>query len=270
MKLSFSTLGCPDWTWGEVVSAAKDWGFDGVEVRGLQSELCAPEIEEFSAGKIETTKAQLRSLGLAIPVLASGAVLAEKDKAQDSFIEACAYIELASKLGVAYVRVMGTGQPDITAGDFKLAAGLYGRLCEYGKKLGVTPLIETNGDLASSEAMRSFLNRACCGNCGVLWDVHHTVRFGTESPLETVAALGGLIKHVHLKDSMMSGYKTVYKMMGDGDVPVAEALKLLKALRYDGFASLEWVKRWNPDLQEEPGLVFAHYKSYMDAILRTL
>ena len=33
----------------------------------------------------------------------------------------------------------------------------------------------------------------------------------------------------------------------------------------DGFFSLEWVKRWNPDLQE-PGIVFAHYKNYMDSL----
>ena len=34
---------------------------------------------------------------------------------------------------------------------------------------------------------------------------------------------------------------------------------------FDGFFSLEWVKRWNPDLQE-PGIVFAHYKNYMDSL----
>ncbi len=57
-----------------------------------------------------------------------------------------------------------------------------------------------------------------------------------------------------------------YRMMGYGDIPIADTLIMLKALRYEGFISLEWVKRWNPDLQE-PGIVFAHYKSYMDTLL---
>ena len=34
--------------------------------------------------------------------------------------------------------------------------------------------------------MLAFLDRAGSDNCGVLWDVHHTVRFGSESPVETL------------------------------------------------------------------------------------
>ena len=107
---------------------------------------------------------------------------------------------------------MGTGEPHITVGDFTLGAGLYRQLCEYGAKRGVTPLIETNGDLSSSKAMLAFLDRAGSDNCGVLWDVHHTVRFGSESPVETFAALGTYVKHVHLKDSVMRGSRVEYRM----------------------------------------------------------
>lgn len=113
--------------------------------------------------------------------------------------------------------------------------------------------------------MLAFLDRAGSDNCGVLWDVHHTVRFGSESPVETFAALGTYVKHVHLKDSVMRGSRVEYRMMGYGDVPVADAVTLLDRAGFDGFFSLEWVKRWNPDLQE-PGIVFAHYKNYMDSL----
>ena len=113
--------------------------------------------------------------------------------------------------------------------------------------------------------MLAFLDRAGSDNCGVLWDVHHTVRFGSESPVETFAALGTYVKHVHLKDSVMRGSRVEYRMMGYGDVPVTDAVTLLDRADFDGFFSLEWVKRWNPDLQE-PGIVFAHYKNYMDSL----
>ena len=33
MKFSFSTLACPDYTWADIYSRAKDLGFDGIEVR---------------------------------------------------------------------------------------------------------------------------------------------------------------------------------------------------------------------------------------------
>ena len=39
MKFSFSTLACPDYTWADIYSMAKDLGFDGIEVRGLGNDI---------------------------------------------------------------------------------------------------------------------------------------------------------------------------------------------------------------------------------------
>lgn len=41
MKICFSTLGCPDWSWEEILAAAKDLGYDGIELRGLGNEIYA-------------------------------------------------------------------------------------------------------------------------------------------------------------------------------------------------------------------------------------
>lgn len=35
MKISFSTLGCPRWSWREILATACDLGYGGVEVRGV-------------------------------------------------------------------------------------------------------------------------------------------------------------------------------------------------------------------------------------------
>ena len=35
MKISFSTLACPDFSWTEIYSMAKDVGFNGIEIRGI-------------------------------------------------------------------------------------------------------------------------------------------------------------------------------------------------------------------------------------------
>jgi len=263
MKYAFSTLGCPGWSWKDVFSAAKDLGFAGVEIRGLGDIIYAPDIPEFLPRNIEDTKKSLERLSISIPVLTSGAVFAEAARAQASYLEAAAYVNLASRLGVPYIRVMGTGEPGITEGDFALGAKLYKHLCSYASEWGVTPLIETNGALSSSDKMLEFIDGN--PNCGVLWDVHHTVRFGNESPEETAGKLGEYIKHVHVKDSVSAGDKIEYRMMGYGDIPVKAALNALKSVRFDGFVSLEWVKRWNPDLQE-PGIVFAHYASYISSL----
>src|SRR5699024_11307256 len=50
---------------------------------------------------------------------------------------------------------------------------------------------------------------------GALWDVHHPYRFNDESIAQTIANLGGKIKYVHLKDSVIEKGKVSYRMMGD-------------------------------------------------------
>ncbi len=266
MKLSFSTLGCPSWSLKEAFSTAKDLGLDGVELRGISDKIYVPDFYAFSDENLETTKDTINKINIKIPVIDSGAVIADGKKAQASFVEACDYINLASKLGVKYVRIMGTGEPQETEGNFELAAKLFGLLCEYAKIYGVTPLIETNGKLAQSAEMLKLIEKADNDNCGVLWDVHHTVQFAKETPEQTVKALGSLIKHVHVKDSIVKDGNINYKMMGYGEIPVSDTIDALKSIDYDGFVSLEWVKRWKPDLQE-PGIVFAHFASYMKTLL---
>ena len=41
MKLAFSTLGCPEWTWTEIYPMAYDLGYSGIEIRGLGEEITA-------------------------------------------------------------------------------------------------------------------------------------------------------------------------------------------------------------------------------------
>ena len=44
MKLAFSTLGCPEWSWVDIQAMARDLGFDGIEIRGLGQEIQAAKV----------------------------------------------------------------------------------------------------------------------------------------------------------------------------------------------------------------------------------
>ena len=266
MKLSFSTLGCPRWSFDEMLAIAKDLKIDGIELRGLGNDMYAPAFPIFSAASIDATKEKLKGRGIVIPILTSGAYFADADTADNSVGEACAYIDLTEKLGVPYIRVMAEPTPEPSNGDLALAAKKYAQVCDYAKGSGVTPLIETNGKLASADAMLDFLKATNRENAAVLWDIHHTVRYFGEAPEVTAGKLGGLIKHVHIKDSTVKNDAVEYRAMGYGDIPAQDALKALADNGYEGFISLEWVKRWNPDL-EEPGLVFAIFCNYMNYLL---
>ena len=99
---------------------------------------------------------------------------------------------------------------------------------------------------------------------GVLWDVHHPYRYFSESPEKTIGYIGQSVKHVHLKDSLVTQGKVKYTMMSYGDVPVVECINDLLEIHYDGFFSLEWVKRWDLSL-EEAGIAFTQFASFMNA-----
>ncbi|MCX7772731.1 MAG: sugar phosphate isomerase/epimerase [Clostridia bacterium] len=270
MKLAFSTLGCPGWSWEEIYATAKDLGLHGIEIRGIESEIYAPHTKPFKPENINKTLENLKKLQLEIPMLTSAAYLFDEENQEAALNEAKAYVDLASKIGAPYIRVLGDkdGAPGQKV-NIELVKKLYTEICDYAKDKGVSPLIETNGVFADSKVMAAFIKDVNCPNAGILWDIHHPFRYFGETPETTLKYLDGHIKYLHIKDSVMKDGQVAYRMLGYGDVPVLDCLKQLKKNGYEGYVSLEWLKRWCPDLQE-PGVVFSHYISYMSYLLRQI
>ena len=263
MKLSFSTVGCPDWTFDEIYASAKDFGYDAIEIRGMGNELSATKLSIFSDLYIKSTMEKLRNVGLDISMFASNAVIGFPDIAEQSKEEAFEYIDLAQKANVPFVRIMISPRPDVDEVDLTVAAKVYAEICEYAKDKGVTPLIETNGVFAESKVLADFIEKIPCENKGVLWDINHPCRYFGETAKQTFDNIGKYVKYLHIKDSVQNlGGKIEYRMTGYGDLPIFDIIKLMSGIGYDGVLSLEWTKRWVPDLQE-PGIVFSQYVSYM-------
>jgi len=261
MKYAFSTLVCPGWEWEEVVSAASDLGFDGVELRGLGRIIDVTQIKNFAPA------ADLARTGLTIPCLSSGACLADARVTREALAETEAYINLAAALGVPYVRVLGDRDPapDTAHVDEALLKENLAKLAPLALEKNVTLLVETNGVYADSARLAKLLAAMNSSALGVLWDVHHPYRYNNEKPAQTYANLAPYLRHVHVKDSVMEKGELGYRMFGFGDVPLREAISLLRANGYDGFVVLEWVKRWNMAL-EEPGIVLPHFLSAVKAL----
>src|SRR5688572_15578717 len=47
--LSFSTLGCPDWSFDKTMDFAVQHGYRGLEIRGIQRQMDLPKCPEFSS-----------------------------------------------------------------------------------------------------------------------------------------------------------------------------------------------------------------------------
>lgn len=267
MKIAFSTLGCPDFSWAEIYSMAKDLGYDGIEVRGLGNEIFAVKAQPFTESQLPGTIKKLSELRITIPCLSSGCCLKYADKAEENHNELVQYIELASKLNTPYIRVLADldPQPDGDVDDEVVLAALQ-KLVPIAEEKGVTLLVETNGVYSNTARLCNLLNQVASDSVGALWDIHHPFRYAGETPGKTVQNLGVYIKYVHVKDSIIENDVVKYRMMGEGDLPIDAILMALRSIKYDGFISLEWVKRWAADL-DDAGVVFPHFANYMSRYL---
>ncbi len=265
MKVSFSTLGCPNYSWSDICSMAKDLGFDGIEVRQIESENAR---SPFSPEKCVVTAKKLADLKIEVPCLSTGCCLKFADKKEENFNELKKYIQVAKTLNTPYIRILGDLDPE-PAGevDDDFIVEEIKAIVPYAEENGVTLLVETNGVYCDTKRLFNLLNEVGSDNVAALWDIHHTVRYGKETPEITLQNLGAYIKHVHVKDSVVENGVTVYKMMGEGDLPISETIDALNSINYEGYISLEWVKRWAPDLSDA-GIVFPQFISFVEGFVK--
>lgn len=263
MKISFSTIACPDYSWVDIYSMAKDLGFDGIEIRGMGDDFAAYKAMSFTEANRPKTMAKLKALNIEIPCLSSGCCLKFKEKEAETIAELTEYCKLAQQINAPYIRVLADleAAPNGEVDDAYVAEQLK-KLAPIAAQYDVTLLVETNGVYSDTRRLRALLDSVNSHKIAALWDMHHPYRFAGESPEQTVANLGELIKYVHIKDSVMENGKVVYKMMGEGDLPIQKMIEALQSIQYTGYVSLEWVKLWMPNLLDA-GVVFPQYAEFM-------
>lgn len=264
MLTCFSTLACPDFSWQDIYSMAKDFNFNGIEIRGLGSDIFSVKAPPFTDAQLPNTLAKLRELKLEIPCLSSGEPVNDINTRDKAIAEITAYAELASKLGTGFIRVLGDRDPAPTGDvDDSVVIDTMKLLVPVAEKYNVTLLIETNGVYSDTARLKKVLDAIDSRKVAALWDMHHPYRFMGESPATTVNNLGTYIKHVHVKDSVIENGKVVYKMMGTGDMPLSDMFDALLSIDYLGYVSLEWVYGWSKDMLDA-GIVVPHFAGYME------
>lgn len=268
MKISFSTLGCPDFSWTDIYSLAKDFGFSGIELRGLGGDIFSIHASPFKPENLAETRARLKKLKLEICCLSSGCALRFPEKHEETIAELKEYISLAHELGTPYIRVLGdlTAEPT-TDFDDSLVIEPIKYLAPIAEEAGVTLLIETNGVYSDTARLADVLAQIGSDSVAALWDFNHPYRFHGEMPETTIKNLGAFIKHVHIKDSVEVDGRVEYRLVGEGDLPpMAEYMKALRSLNYEGYISLEWLKQYAPELSDA-GIVFPHFAHFMSQYL---
>ncbi len=260
--ISFSTLGCPAWSWKTILEQADRLGYAGIEIRGIKGEMDLAKVPEFQGARLAETKKDLTALGLVISDLGASARMHEKDPAtrEKQLDEGRRFIDLAQAMGVKYVRVFGDKIPEGEPKEevMKRVVDGFQQLTGHARPAGVTVLIESHGDFTHSTDLEVILTRVGSPQFALLWDACNSFVAGKEKPADTYAKLGRWIRHTHLKDLKTEGGAQRYVLVGSGEVPVREQVRVLAAGGYQGFYSFEWEKGWHPEI-EEPEVAFPQY-----------
>jgi sugar phosphate isomerase/epimerase len=229
MRVAFSNLAAPEWTLERAVEAVHELGYDGLELRLLDGE------------PIDV---------LALPAATRRAVASTLAGTHlvcfDTSIELAGSFERTLPAALELAREWGTDTIRVFGGDVARVDDVARRLVPLLAE-DVVVALETHDRFASAARVGELLRLVGHPSFAAIWDLHHPTRAG-ESPAEVVRALGASIRLVHVKDARRRGDDWQLVPLGEGDVPVRESIAALRTLGYDGWLTVEWERRWHPEL----------------------
>jgi 6-phosphogluconolactonase/glucosamine-6-phosphate isomerase/deaminase/sugar phosphate isomerase/epimerase len=275
MRLSFSTLGCPAWSLSRVLDEAGRMGYDGVELRFIENADALWERPELVGPGLAETRGRLADAGLVVSCVDTRSFFHSPDPEvrRTALDEAARSAAIAVELGAEGIRVFGDRvQPraDLASTRAWIVEAL-ATLRDRLRGSGVEVWLETHGDFATAAASRALVEEAGSEGIGVVWDPANAYAEFGEEPEAGFAALGGFVRHVHLKDARRGADGRVPwlpVLTGEGDFPASRALALLRRASYARFVSYEWEKRWHPEI-EEPEVALPHFLQWAAGELRS-
>jgi sugar phosphate isomerase/epimerase len=264
-RIAFSTLAFPDATLAQATALGRSWGYTGVELRLVDGELIDPAMPPADRAAVQRTAS---AAGLPIVAVDTSIRLTDDEPGP----ELRQFLELASDWESPLVRVFGGALPDgaLPHGParrraLEAAARVLEAAAGPAERLGVAIGVETHDSFSASRVVAELLAMVDSPSVGAVWDSHHPHRMG-ERPAEIYANLRPRILLAQVKDARRAaeredGWQLV--LLGEGEVPVREMLDVLAAGGYEGWISVEWEKRWHPEI-EAPEVALPQHLKLLD------
>ncbi len=260
MKLSFSTNGW-QFSFDKLLGYLEENRISGLEIHDLNENAFLCE-NPFSLENIKDTERKLFKHGVSITCIDVVGNLADCSKKEENSKEILKAIDTAKLLNCQFVRLHAYGF-DKDATDAYLLE-ILPKFIEEAEKVGVTLLVESMGVYSDTSRLAEFLGKFASDNLSALWDIHHTYRFAGEKADISVKNLGKHIKHIHIKDSTICGSEVIYKLLGEGDLPIKDVFNSLRSVNYENYVSLELMPEWLDNLGEAD-IVLPQFVGYMDS-----
>ena len=245
--IAFSTLAFPGASLATALSLGASYGYDGVELRLIDGELIDPRMPTSGRAEVKRTVA---AAGLPVVAVDSSIRLTDPEPGPDLR----AFLELASDWEAPLVRVFGGPLAEHgprRRDELKAAATVLEAAAPLAQRLGVSVGVETHDAFCASATVAELLSMVDSPAVGAVWDSHHPHRVG-EHPDEIYRNIGARLLLAQVKDARRApdrpdGWQLV--PLGDGEVPVRYMLTVLANGGYRGWISVEWEKRWHPEIE---------------------
>lgn len=247
----------------DAVRVASEMGFDGIEFTDLKPNATPTQEEQIAYAK--EIRAEAEKYGIEPVSYAIGATLYNPDPAiRAAEVERLkGQVDVAAALGVKVMRhdVCNTvvyGGVTVSF-DRMLPAIAEGarQVAEYAQSKGVRTCSENHGFVAQdSDRVERLYNAVDHPNYGVLVDIGNFACADEDNVL-AVSRLAPYAVHVHAKDFYKYPYGAPGKdpakylvtrgcnllkgcVIGEGDIPVAQCLAILKKAGYNGYVTVEY------------------------------
>ena len=254
MKLSFSTLACPEWSMPQIIAIASTAGYDGIELRFVENEDSFWKLPAFRGTQLASTKRALSDQGLTISCIDTSCRFHSPDTQERArwLDEGERMTDLAASLNAPGIRVFGE---KVQAGADRAStrgwiADSIRTLADGVAASGVEIWLETHGDFASAAETAEILAESRSLKIGAVWDPANCFLESAERPKQGASSLGPRIRHVHVKDLRQNSEGWKPALTGEGNFPLPELRSALRQLDYDRFASFEWEKKWHPEIAD--------------------
>ncbi len=261
MKFSFSTKGWHNSTFEEFCDIAQDLGFEGIELHNIHNRLFTDKDGAFHDYAAAATLRRLYEKKLQLPCIDAIGDVADPAATDECIAEIRQCMEIARNLKIPAVRVRAEAKADADAA-VEVVYTLLSKLLPEAEEQKVTLLVETAGLFVSTAKLRDLLDRFASDYLAALWNMAAAYLGAGEDADDIIKNLGIYVRHVHINDAARTDDGVEYRLLGEGDLPIADMMLALRSVNYDGFISLVWDPSWCEEL-DDMEIIFSQFVSCM-------
>jgi sugar phosphate isomerase/epimerase len=253
MKFSFMTFSTPNLSLDDVLELAKKLGYDGIEPRIDCKHAHGIELAADAASR-KAARNKAAKAGVAYACVATSCKYADPATNAAMRETTLRAIDLAGDIGAPRIRVFGGGLPK----DFPrekaidLLAESLRAVADRAATRKVSVCMETHDDWCDPSHVAAVMKKVSHPAIAVNWDIMHPVRACGWTVEDSYRTLKQWIRHLHVHDGKWVGGEADDKTggtgrrmdlapIGTGVVDHRKAIELLKADKFRGFLSGEWI-----------------------------